>query len=212
MLPCGSQPTSVGRQRMYFCAGGFGPAGTRPGRRRPAAAADHHQHLALRAELGDQVGALVHRPDVVVLVDADRVREFEAVVALADFLDEGAVVVEFEQARRVAAVIDEDVALRVGGDGDRFAQILPGRQLEEVRHGRERDVRHARDRRLLLRERGADGERQDGARGSQNSCHRTPPLHAGEPISAPAVVQRFTVSRAVPIDILHYRVVGEPLN
>ena len=27
MLPCGSQPTSVGRQKMYFCAGWFGPVG-----------------------------------------------------------------------------------------------------------------------------------------------------------------------------------------
>src|SRR5207249_8287401 len=26
MLPCGSQATSVGRQKMYFCAGGLGPA------------------------------------------------------------------------------------------------------------------------------------------------------------------------------------------
>src|SRR5882672_7961982 len=67
-------------------------------------AADHHQHLALRAELGDEIRAFVHRPDVVVLVDADRVREFEAVIALADFLDELAGLVEFEQARRVAAM------------------------------------------------------------------------------------------------------------
>ena len=39
---------------------------------------------------------------------------------------------------------------------------------------------HARDRRFRLRERGAGSERQDGARGGQNSYHRTPPpLHAG---------------------------------
>src|SRR5205823_1948361 len=25
MFPCGSQPTSAGRHKMYFCAGGFGP-------------------------------------------------------------------------------------------------------------------------------------------------------------------------------------------
>jgi hypothetical protein len=78
------------------------------------------------------------------------VREFEAVIALADFLDEGPVLVEFEQARRVAAVIDEDIALRVCGDGNRLAQILAGRKLQEIRDGREGDVRHAGNRRLLL--------------------------------------------------------------
>src|SRR3954470_9063463 len=41
--------------------------------RRPAA--DHHQHFALRAELGHQVRAFVDGPDVVFLVDADRVGE-----------------------------------------------------------------------------------------------------------------------------------------
>ena len=137
MLPCGSQPTSVGRQKMYFCAGGFGPVRRRDGavnRRRPAA--EHHQHLALRAELGDHVGAFVDGPDVVVLVDAHRVGEFEAVIALADFLDEVAVLVELPQPRVGAAVIDEDVALGIGRDGDRFAEILAGRELQEVRHRR----------------------------------------------------------------------------
>ena len=139
-------------------------------------AADHHQHLAVRAELGDQVGAFVHRPDVVVFVDADRVREFEAVIALADFLDEGAVLVEFEQARRVAAVIDEDVALRVGGDGDRFAQVLSGRKLQKIRDGGEGDFRHARDRRLLLGGRGTGQEQDGGAGGKQMSCHGREPI------------------------------------
>src|SRR6266851_5255297 len=50
-------------------------------------AADHHQHLPVRAELGDQVGAFIHGPDVVVLINADRVRKFEAVIALTDFLE-----------------------------------------------------------------------------------------------------------------------------
>ena len=31
MFPCGSQPMSVGRQKMYFCAGWFGPAGNTTG-------------------------------------------------------------------------------------------------------------------------------------------------------------------------------------
>src|SRR5439155_12139943 len=66
---------------------------------------DHHQHLALRAELGDQIGTLIDSPDVVVLVDANRVGEFEAVVALPDLPEEGAVLVELEEARRVAPVV-----------------------------------------------------------------------------------------------------------
>ena len=176
MLPCGSKPTSrraaedvLLRRRVRTRRDDGAIDGRRP-------AADHHQHLALRAELGDQVGAFVHRPDVVVLVDADRVREFEAVIALADFLDEGAVLVEFEQARRVAAVIDEDVALRVGGDGDRFAQGLSGRQLEEIRDGGEGDFRHARDRRLLLGGRGTGQEQDRGARGKKMSCHGREPI------------------------------------
>jgi hypothetical protein len=95
---------------MYFSAGLFGPAGKHDGPvdgRRPAA--DHHQHLAFGAELGDEVGPFVDSPDVVVLVDADRVRELEAVVALADLFDEVAVPIELEQPRRVAPVIDEGV-------------------------------------------------------------------------------------------------------
>src|SRR5207237_4945540 len=52
---------------------------------------DHPQHLALRAELGDQIGTLIDSPDVVVLVDANRVGDFEAVVALPDLPEEGAV-------------------------------------------------------------------------------------------------------------------------
>src|SRR5207249_10774300 len=66
--------------------------------RRPAA--DDHQYLALRAELGHEIGPFVDRPDVVVLVDADRVGELEAVVALPDLPEEGAVLVELEEARR----------------------------------------------------------------------------------------------------------------
>src|SRR5262249_5816219 len=118
-------------------------------------------------------------PDVVVLVDADRMCEFEAVVALPDFPQEVAVLIELEETRRVAPVEHEDVALRVRGDGDRLAERFPWRQLEEVRHRRERDLGHARDRGLRLRERGASGQCQDGTRGSQNSCHRMPPLTRG---------------------------------
>src|SRR6185436_15718813 len=123
--------------------------------------ADHHQHFALRAELGDEIGALVDRPDVVLLVDADRVGELEAVVALANLSREGAVLVELEQACRVAPVIHVDVAFRVRGDGDRLAEVFPGWKLEEVRDGRDRDVRDARYRGFRLSERGTGGGQDD---------------------------------------------------
>ena len=126
MLPCGSQPTSVGRQKMYFCAGGFGPVrvATAPptaGGLRPSTIST----LPFGAELGDHVRAFVDRPDIVLRIDAHRVGELEAVIALADFLEEIAVLVEFPQPRgRRAAVIDEDVALRIGRDRNRFAQNI----------------------------------------------------------------------------------------
>src|SRR3989442_3641189 len=58
-------------------------------RRRPAA--EHHKEFAFRAELRDSVRAFVHRPDVVLRIDADGMREFKAVITLADFLDEVAI-------------------------------------------------------------------------------------------------------------------------
>ena len=111
----------------------------------------HHQHLSVGAELGDHVGALVDGPDVVVLIDAHRMREFEAVIAAADFLEKVAALVEFEQPRVGAAVIHEDVALGVGRHRDRFAQVLARRQFQKVRHRREWNLRHILDGRLTLR-------------------------------------------------------------
>ena len=69
-------------------------------------------------------------------IDAHGVRELEAVDALADFADVVPVLIELEQAGVAAARVDEDVALRVGGDADAFAEIEVGRQLEEVGHRR----------------------------------------------------------------------------
>jgi outer membrane protein assembly factor BamB len=155
-------------------------------------AANHHQHLAFGAELGDEVGPFVDGPDVVVLVDADRVRELEAVVALADLLDEGAVAIELEQPRRVAAVIDVGVPLRVGGDGDRFSQVLPCRKLEEVRDRGERDVRNAGDRRLLL---GETGFRQSTMNAAQRGSKES--FHAAERIPARAVDDQTVIESAV---------------
>ena len=84
-------------------------------------APEYHHHAALRVELDDHVRALVDGPDVVVLVDADVVRERPRVQVLADLADELAVRPELEQLRRggavgrsgrVAAIEDEDVLLR----------------------------------------------------------------------------------------------------
>jgi hypothetical protein len=51
------------------------------------------------------------------------------VPSTADFLDEVAGLIEFEQARIGAAVIHENVTLGIGGHRDRFAQILAGGHL-----------------------------------------------------------------------------------
>ena len=69
-----------------------------------------------------------------------RVRELEAVEALADLPDERAVLIELEQPRVAAARVDEDVPLGIGRDADAFAQVQIGRQLEEVRHRLVRDL------------------------------------------------------------------------
>ena len=104
--------------------------------------ANGHQHLALGAELDQHVGALVHRPDVVLGVDAHGMRKGKAVVAAANLADEHAERAVFEQPRLVGAVIDEDVALRVGGNAHVLAGVNPRRVLEEVR---DRFVRNRRD-------------------------------------------------------------------
>ena len=82
-------------------------AGRRSGRRffhRLGASPEHHEHFARGIELHDHVRAFVGRPDVAVLVDANRVREREAVEILADLAKERAVGPELEQLRRRLAV------------------------------------------------------------------------------------------------------------
>ena len=86
--------------------------------------------------------AFVHGPDVVLRVDAHRVREREAVEALADLAQVVALGVELEEARGLAARVDEDVSLGIGGDADAFAQVEVGRQLQEIRRRVERDLRN----------------------------------------------------------------------
>ena len=104
--------------------------------------AEHHHHAPFGVELDDHVRPLVDGPDVVVRVDADGVRELEAVQALADLANERAVLIELEQSRVAAARVDEHVPLRVGRDADALAEIQIRRQLEEVRHRVVRNLRN----------------------------------------------------------------------
>ena len=144
MLPCGIQ-SDVGLAIESVRLGG-GRRRRRSRRHRNLARfrpmTQHHQHLPFGTELDDHVRAFVHGPDVVLLIDAHRVRERETVEPFADLLDEFAGLVEFEQARVVAAGVDENVALGIGGDADRFAEIQAGRQLQKIRHGFVRHLRH----------------------------------------------------------------------
>src|SRR5262245_44156478 len=61
-------------------------------------------------------------------------REFKAVVALADLLDEDAVPVELPQPRVCAAVIDEYVTFGIRGHADGFTERVARRNLQEVRN------------------------------------------------------------------------------
>ena len=65
-------------------------------------AAHRHHDAALGIELDDHVRSFVDDPDVVLWIDAHRVREDEAVEALADLADELARRIELEQPRGAA--------------------------------------------------------------------------------------------------------------
>src|SRR5262245_61326779 len=94
--------------------------------------ADHHRHAAVRRELDHHVRTFIDRPDVVLAIDSDRMREFEPVQALADLAYEGPVLIELEQSRVAAARIDEDVALGIRRNSNAFAEIKIGWKLQEV--------------------------------------------------------------------------------
>ena len=99
--------------------------------------ADHHQHLGAGGiELGDDVGALVHCPDIVMAVDPHRMGEHEAVEVLADFPDELAGLVKLPEPGVGPAVEGKDVALGIGGDALQLAKIVAGRDvMEKSGHG-----------------------------------------------------------------------------
>jgi hypothetical protein len=77
--------------------------------------------------------------------------EREAVVVPADLADEDSLRRILEQPRLVRAVVDVDVALRVGRDAHVLAGVDAGRVLEEIRHGLVRNHRHVGGRGPVLR-------------------------------------------------------------
>src|SRR5262249_42719087 len=77
-----------------------------------------------------------------------------------DFLDEGAVFVEFPQARIRAAEVHEDVALRIRRNADGFAESFTGRGLQEIRHRRVADFGHILRSGFLLSIRWSSAHRQ----------------------------------------------------
>src|SRR5439155_1727638 len=100
---------------------------------------------------------LVDDPEIVVLVEPHAVRVTEPVHTLSDLSNELTGLIELEQlrrrvaverpARRAARVIqDDDVSLRVDGDGEQLAEVHVGRNLQEVGRRVEWNRRHARAR------------------------------------------------------------------
>ena len=179
MLPCASHVTSVGRPNRYFSGGAGRQRAVERPRDRLRPSAEHHHDPSLGVELDDHVRPLVDDPDVVLRIDPHGVRELEAVQTLADLAHEGPVLIELEQTRVAAAVVDEHVSLRVGGDADAFAEIQVGRQLEEVGHRRVRDHRHVLRLRLGLgRERPCADQQQrdDNQAVTSTSPHVQPPV------------------------------------
>ena len=137
------------------------------------AAAEHPDDATLLVHADDHVRALVDGPDVVVLVDADRMRERPAVQVLADLADELAFRAELQQLggrgperrARGAARAREHVhaTLRVDCHARHFAEVPTRGELEEVRNGLERDFRCVRPGRRL---RTSPIDRRD------NRCHQ----------------------------------------
>ena len=143
MLPCGSHATSVGRPSMYFSAGGAGPSVVATA---PATTSGLWPSTITTRPAGlNLITMFVPSSTTQMLssrIDAHRVRELEAVVALADLADVVAVLIELEQARVGAARVDEDMSLGVGRHAHGFAQIQTRRKLQEIRHRVVGDLGH----------------------------------------------------------------------
>ena len=142
MLPSLSQVTSVGRLKTHgrrgrraFELAAFLDEALEPVERF-LLAAERHRDAAVGTELDDHVRAFVGHPDVVVLVDTNRVREAGGVVVRAPLLHELQVLdrtrrasrrgAALHRARATGAAEHEQVTLRVLGDAHRFADGLAG--------------------------------------------------------------------------------------
>jgi hypothetical protein len=113
-----------------------------------------HGHATFRIEPDDHVRAFVDRPDIVLSVDAHRMRKRPGIKILADFTDEAAVGSELQQLRGaggisgatgIAAGKHEYVFFGIDRDAGRFAEIHIRRQLQRIGNRIKRNLR----RRLL---------------------------------------------------------------
>ncbi len=145
-----------------------------------------------RIETHRGVDALVHHPEIVVLVVADAVTVPQSVHALADLAEELATRVELEQLRRrvtvdragrraARMVQDRHMALRIYGHTEHLAQIHVGRILQKVSGGIERDFGRRYDprrrgSRLALRGR-PGAEQRDREGGGDGRRRNHPALH-----------------------------------
>ncbi len=93
---------------------------------------DQHDHMAFGIELDHHVRALVDAPDVIVLVDANHVREGEPIEILADFANEFPVPVEFQKLRVAAAMVHKNVPLGIQRNSGGLTQIKIRRKLQRI--------------------------------------------------------------------------------
>src|SRR3954469_18780918 len=94
--PPAAPPGRRGASGRHAAAGGH--AGSRPHANVLRLAAEHELEPAVAVELHHLVRAGVDDPDVVLRIDAHLLREIDRVDALADLLDELAVLIELKQA------------------------------------------------------------------------------------------------------------------
>src|SRR4029077_19700690 len=94
-----------------------------------------HDDPPLRVEDDSHVGAFIHAPDVVVLVDSNDVGKGKSVQVFADFADKLSVGFELKEPRLPASREDENVSLRIDGHAGDFPKIKIGRKLENIWDG-----------------------------------------------------------------------------
>jgi hypothetical protein len=114
-------------------------------------------------------------PDVVLRVDADRMRERKAVVVASDLAGEIALGVVLEDACLVGAVINVDIALRIGGNSHVLAGVDAGGVLEEVRNRLVRNRGNVLNGRPALRRERSQNRHHGDERGQRDDELETAP-------------------------------------